>query len=208
MSGAPQGSDEWKKERAGCATASCFDKVMSKGKSAGAEAVGRAKYRIQIVTERLTGIPVDGYTNAIMQRGIDVEPEARMAYEALRGVVVEEVGFIRHPKIENCGCSPDGLIGEDGMVQIKCPESTTHLTWMEAGKVPAEHVAQMQGEMAVTGRSYSDFVSYDPRFPPALQLFVVRVPRDDAYIATLEAEVRVFLAGVDATCERLLRRSQ
>lgn len=202
---AAQGTEEWKKERSGCATASCFDKVMSKGKGGG-EAVGRSKYRLQIVTERLTGIPVEGYTNAIMQRGIDVEPEARMAYEALRGVVVEEVGFVRHPTIPNCGCSPDGLVGDEGMVQIKCPESTTHLTWMEAGVVPSEHVAQMQGEMWVTGRHWSDFVSYDPRFPEHLRLFVVRLDRDPAYIKNEEQEVRVFLAGVDALEKKLRER--
>lgn len=199
---AAQGTEEWKKERSGCATASCFDKVMSKGRNGG-EAVGRAKYRIQIVTERLTGIPVEGYTNAIMQRGIEIEPEARMAYEAALGVVVEEVGFLRHASIPNCGCSPDGLVGDDGMVQIKCPESTTHLGWMEAGVVPAEHVAQMQGEMAVTGRAWSDFVSYDPRFPENLRLFVVRLPRDPAYIKEEEREIRVFLAGVDALEKKL-----
>jgi len=202
---APQQTAEWRKERAGCATASCFDRVMAKLKVG--EATTRAKYRLQLATERLTGNPVEGYVNAAMQWGIATQPEATMAYEALRGVLVEEVGFVSHPSIQDCGASPDGLVGDDGMVEIKCPESTTHLTSMEAGGLPSEHVAQVQGQMAVCGRKWVDFVSYDPRFPPGLQLFVVRVPRDDGYIAELEKEVRVFLAGVDATVERLLKRA-
>ena len=201
---AAQGTEEWAKERAGCATASRFSDVMAKIKVG--EAVVRSKYRVQLVTERLTGIPVVTYQNAIMLRGIETEPEARMAYEAERGVIVEEVGFVRHPAIPSCGASPDGLVGDDGMVEIKCPESTTHLTWMEAGRLPPKHVAQIQGQMAVCGRQWVDFVSYDPRFPPGLQLFVVRVKRDEAYIKDLETEVRMFLAGVDAMVERLLKR--
>ena len=201
---AAQGTEEWAKERAGCATASRFSDVMAKIKVG--EATTRIKYRIQLVTERLTGVPVEGYTKAIMLRGIETEPEARMAYEAERGVIVEEVGFVKHPTIPNCGASPDGLVGDEGMAEIKCPESTTHLTWMEAGRLPPEHIAQIQGQMAVCGRQWVDFVSYDPRFPPGLQLFVVRVNRDEAYIKDLETEVRVFLAGVDAMIERLLKR--
>ena len=200
-----QGSPEWKAERVGNATASRFDDVQAKVKVG--EAKGRIKYRVQLATERLTGNPVEGYQNAAMQWGIATEPEARMNYEAARGVVVEEVGFVKHPKIPNCGASPDGLVGSDGMVEIKCPESTTHLTWMEAGVLPSEHVAQIQGQMWVTGRQWVDFVSYDPRFPENLRLFIVRVPRDDAYIKDLEAEVRVFLAGVDAMVARLLKRA-
>jgi putative phage-type endonuclease len=202
---APQGSDEWRQERCGSATASCFDAVMAKIKVG--EAMTRIKYRLQLATERLTGIPVDGYQNAAMRFGIETEPQARMAYEAMRGVIVDEVGFVKHPRIQNCGASPDGLVGDDGMVEIKCPESTTHLTWMEAGVVPSEHVAQIQGQMAVCERQWVDFVSFDPRFPPNLQLFIVRVSRDDNYIKTLETEVLAFLAGVDAMVERLLKRA-
>lgn len=201
---APQGSEEWKRERAGKATASCFDAVMARVKVG--EASTRRKYRIQLVTERLTGIPVEGYQNAAMRWGIETEPEARMTYEQVRGVVVEEVGFIDHPTIPMCGASPDGLVGDDGLVEIKCPESTTHLTWLEAGSVPAEHVDQIQGQMAVTGRQWCDFVSYDPRFPENLRLFIVRVPRDDAAIAALEAGIREFLAGVDLVEKRLRER--
>lgn len=201
---AQQGTEEWKAARVGKATASRFDDVMAKIKTG--EAKGRIKYRIQLVAERLTGNPVEGYQNAAMQWGIATEPQARMAYEAARGVVVDEVGLLDHSKIKMCGASPDGLVGDDGMVEIKCPESTTHLIWLEGGDVPSEHVAQIQGQMAVTGRRWVDFVSFDPRFPEGLQLFIVRVPRDEAYIKDLESEVRQFLAGVDAMVERLLKR--
>jgi len=202
---APQRTDEWMKERAGHATASRFSDVMAKIKTG--EAMTRIKYRIQLATERLTGNPVQGYQNAAMQWGIQTEPEARMAFEAERGVVVDEVGFIKHPTIPNCGASPDGCIGDNGLLELKCPESTTHLTWMEAGAVPSEYVSQIQGQMAVTGRKYVEFASYDPRFPSGLQLFIVRVERDDTYIKALEAEVVAFLAGVDAMVARLLKRA-
>ena len=129
-----------------------------------------------------------------------------MAFEAARGVIVEEVGFVKHPKILRCGASPDGCIAEDGLLELKCPDSTTHLSYLEAGRLPPEYMAQVQGQMAVCGRQWVDFVSYDNRFPPNLQLFIVRVPRDDVYIVALEAEVRTFLAGVDSVEARLRAR--
>lgn len=201
----PQGTAEWLKERAGCATASRFADVCAKIKTG--EAATRRKYRLQLVTERLTGIPTQGYVNAAMQWGIDTEPEARMAYEADRGEVVEETGFAKHPVIPWCGASPDGLIGDDGLAEFKCPESTTHLEWMESGRVPPEHIPQIQGQMWITGRQWCDFVSYDPRFPAGLQLFVVRVSRDDEYIKGLEKEVMDFLAGVEEVVQRLMLKA-
>lgn len=199
---APQGSPEWLAERAGCCTASRFADVMAKIKSG--EAATRRKYRLQLCTERLTGNPVQGYQNAAMQWGTLTEPEARIAYEAQTGVIVDQTGFCKHPEIPFCGASPDGLIELDGMVEIKCPESTTHLEWMEAGKVPSEHLPQIMGQMWICGRQWVDFVSYDPRFPERLQLFVVRVSRDDNYIAELTVEVLDFLSGVDAMVKRLM----
>lgn len=199
---APQRTDEWHMERLGCATASRFSDAIAKIKTG--EAATRKKYRIQLVTERLTGRPVMGYQNAAMMWGTQTEPEARMAYEEQRGVIVREVGFIKHPRLPWCGASPDGLIADDGMLELKAPESTTHVEWMESGKVPPEHIPQIQGQMAVTGRKWVDFASYDPRFPEALQLFIVRVERDDAYIKKLEQDITDFLATVQESLNKLI----
>jgi putative phage-type endonuclease len=202
---APQGTQEWLAERAGCCTASRAADVLAKIKNG--EAATRRKYRLQLVTERLTGNPVQGYQNAAMQWGIQTEPEARAVYEAFTGWIVEETGFAKHAAIPWCGASPDGLVSDDGLVEIKCPESTTHLEWMERGTVPPEHVPQIQFQLWITGRQWVDFVSYDPRFPERLQLFVVRVPRDDDYIKGLEKEVMDFLAGVEEVVQRLMLRA-
>lgn len=203
---APQRTDEWLAERCGHATASKLSDVMAKIKSGEAET--RRKYRLQVVTERLTGRPApSGYQNAAMQWGVETEAEARMCFESERGAMVIETGFLKHASIPWFGASPDGLIGDDGMLELKCPESTTHLEWMEAAKVPAKHVPQIQGQMAVTGRKWVDFASYDPRFPDGLQLFIVRCPRDDAYIKALEAEVMDFLAGAEEMVQRLMARA-
>lgn len=199
---APQGTEAWLADRCGCATASRFSDVLAKIKAG--EAATRRKYRIQVVTERLTGNPVQGYQNAAMQWGTMTEPEAREAYEAEHGVLVEQTGFLRHPSVKWCGASPDGLVDSDGMVEIKCPESTTHLEWMTNGVVPSEHVPQIQGQMWVTGRKWVDFVSYDPRFPEHLQIFIVRAPRDDKYIEALAVEVNVFLAEVALMHDKLM----
>jgi hypothetical protein len=138
-----------------------------------------------------------------MQWGTETEPQARMAYEAYKNVLVDEEGFIDHPTIANFGCSPDGLIGVDGLIEIKCPNSKTHIDTLLSGKAPSKYIPQMQTQMAVTGRQYCDFVSFDPRLPEDLQLFVVRVNRDDEYIAKLEEEVVAFLNEVEETVTKL-----
>tara|TARA_R110000868_G_scaffold176513_1_gene414220 strand:+ start:393 stop:1010 length:618 start_codon:yes stop_codon:yes gene_type:complete len=204
MNAPAQGTKEWLIQRAGCATASRFADILAAIKTG--EAASRRSYRMQLVTERLTGNPVTGYTNAAMQWGTDTEPYAREAYEAHTGALVMQTGFIKHAGIPWCGASPDGFIDADGLVEIKCPESTTHLEWMEAGKVPAKHFPQIQGQMWVTDRQWCDFVSYDPRFPQNLQLFIVRINRDEEYIKTLDKEVKEFLVGVDETVQKLLAR--
>lgn len=166
----------------------------------------RRKYRIQVVTERLTGIPVASFQNAAMLWGTQTEPFAREAHEAETGDLVQRVGFIKHPTIAWVGASPDGFIGDDGLIEIKCPESTTHLEWMDAARVPPEHIPQIQFQLWVTGRQWCDFVSYDPRFPEDLRLFTVRVKRDDKYIENLAAEVCNFLAEADALYLRLTNK--
>jgi putative phage-type endonuclease len=200
-----QGSPEWLAARAGHATASCFAKVMATVKVG--EASMRRDYRWQLVTERLTGQPVESYTNTAMQWGKDHEAEARMAYEAQEGEFVDEVGFLLHPEVQWCGASPDGFVGDVGGVEIKCPfNSMVHVQTIEGG-MPAEHRAQVQGSMWVTGRTFWDFISYDPRMPEKLQLYVERIPRDDAYIAKLAESVKAFLAEVDTMHHRLMARA-
>jgi putative phage-type endonuclease len=201
-----QQSEEWFQERLGHATASRASDILAKIKTG--EAAVRRKYRIQLCTERLTKKQVPSFQNAAMLWGTEQEPYARMAYAAKTGADVEQVGFIKHQKMAWCGASPDGLIGVDGMVEIKCPESTTHLEWMEQGRVPPEHVGQIQYQLWVTGRSWNDFVSFDPRFPEHLQLLVVRAPRDEKFIADLAAEVGAFLLEVDALYTKLMGGKQ
>lgn len=198
-----QGSEEWHAARLGRVSASSVSDVMSKGRTAGSESDTRKNYRLKIVAERMTGARGEGYTNAAMEWGTEQEPFARMAYEAARNVLVDKTGFWLHPTIEWVGVSPDGLVGDDGLVEIKCPNTTTHLEWCFAGKVPAKHVKQVQCQLWVTGRKWCDFVSYDPRLPMRNRLFIVRVPRDEELIAEMEAEVVKFLAEVDAMIELL-----
>jgi len=198
---APQGSEAWLAERAGHCTASRAADVIAKIKAG--EAATRRKYRVQLCTERLTGIPVSGYQNAAMLWGTQTEPEARSAYEEATGELVTQVGFLKHPTLAWVGASPDGCIGDDGLIEIKCPESTTHLEWRLEDRVPPEHVPQIQFQLWTTGRQYCDFVSYDPRFPEHLRLFIVRMKRNEEYIAMLAAEVQRFLSEVDAMLEQL-----
>lgn len=201
---APQGSTAWLSARAGHATASRFKDVLARIKVG--EAAGRRNYRMQLVTERLTCIPCESYTNAAMQWGTDTEPAARAAYEALTGEIVAEAPFLLHTGLDWVGASPDGLVGADGGIEIKCPhQSTVHVETLQGG-MPPDHIAQIQGVMWVTGRQWVDFVSFDPRMPENLQLHVERIKRDEPYITLLETEVRKFLAEVDALEQQLRKR--
>lgn len=195
-----QRSPEWFAARIGKATASNFSDVLAKLKSGG-EAASRKNYRARLVVERLTGRPLESYTNAAMQQGIDREPMARLAYEAETGNMVEEVGFIAHPTLE-AGASPDGLIGTNGLQEIKCPQLATHLDYLNLDAEPPEYTAQIQGQLWICGREWTDFVSFNPDFPEHLQLIVRRIHRDDAFIAKLAAEVAQFLDEVQTEVER------
>lgn len=200
-----QGSEEWLRARAGHCTASRFADVLARLRS-GEEASGRRNYRTQLVTERLTGLPVDSYKNQAMQWGTDHEAEARKAIEVELGLIVRETGFHRHPTIPWVGCSPDGLIDDDGVAQIKCPYvSTVHVETLQNG-MPSEHIPQIQGELWVTGRKWSLFVSYDPRMPEHLRLYTQRIERDDVYIKRLEKEIRAFLDEVEVLYRKLLKK--
>lgn len=191
MSDIIQGSDEWKALRLGKVTASRVSDVVAKTKSG--YSASRANYAAQLIAERLTGTPAESYTNAAMQHGTETEPEARAAYEFYQGVTVTEIAFVPHPSIDQAGCSPDGLVADDGLVEIKCPQTATHLETLLGQAVPGKYEVQMQFQMACTGRQWCDFVSYDPRMPENMRMFVKRVERDDKRINELETEIAAFL---------------
>lgn len=197
-----QRSPEWYKARAGKLGASQVAKALAKGKGS-AESATRRNLIAELVAARLTGVPPEGFTTPAMQWGIDNEPLARAMYEIASGVFVDEEGWIPHPTIEGTGCSPDGLVGSDGMVEIKCPNTATHIDWLLAGEVPSEHQLQMLWQMEVAGRAWCDFVSFDPRMPEDLQLFVIRFNRDDERLDQVRAEVVKFLSDVAEKVEQL-----
>ena len=194
-----QGSPEWLAERAGKVTASMISNVMMKPETAGFR-----DYQAQLVAEILTGKPQGSdFTSAAMQFGTETEPLARSAYEAETGVAVDEVGFCQNPKIERSGASPDGLVGNSGLVEIKCPKVATHLAYLIADVVPAAYKNQMMWQMACTDRQWCDFVSFRPDLPEHLQLFIIRFKRDPARILELETAVIAFLDGVDKMLSQL-----
>jgi putative phage-type endonuclease len=197
-----QGSPEWFAQRLGRVTASRIVDVTAKVKSG--EAAARVNYRAQLVAERLTGRVEESFSNAAMKWGTETEPFARAAYEADTGLLVVECAMVEHPTIAMSGASPDGLVAHDGLIEIKCPNTATHIDTLLARSAPSKYLPQMQWQMACTGRAWCDFVSFDPRLTPDLQMFVTRVHRDDALIKKLEAEVSAFLAEVDDVIERLL----
>ena len=196
-----QGSDEWKAARLGHVTASNMADVMAKGKSG--EAVTRYKYKVRIVAERLTGTPPESYSNAAMEWGIEQEQFAVMAYEAKADVLTDRTGFWLHPEIKWLGVSPDRLVGDNGLVEVKCPNTTTHLDYIFAGKIPAEYMKQIQCQLWVTGREWCDFLSFDPRLPQRNQLFIIRADRDEELIKEMEAETLKFLAEVESLIIKL-----
>lgn len=196
-----QRTEEWFAQRLGKVTASRVADVIAKTKT-GASA-SRDNYSTQLILERLTNKQAEFYSNAAMQWGTETEPMARQAYELKRGVFVDEVGFIDHPTIEMSGASPDGLVGKNGLVEIKCPESKTHMEYLLSGKAPAKYIPQMMWQMACTGREWCDFVSFDPRFPENLQILVVKVEYDPTYVKMLELEITQFLDDVSKKVEIL-----
>lgn len=196
-----QRSDGWLSDRSGKVTASAIYKVMAKTKSGyGAD---RANYHAQLVTERLTGLPTDGFRNAAMDWGIETEAQARATYAFSINDPVVETGFWQHPMIADSGASPDGLVGERGLVEIKAPQSATHIATLTGAPIDKKYMLQMQWQMACTERDWCDFVSFDPRLPAEMQMHVRRVERDAALLAEIEAEVTKFLDEVAATVAQL-----
>ena len=201
MSDIEQRTDEWFAARLGKVTASRVADVMARTKTG--YSASRDNYMAQLVVERITGERAESYNNAAMQWGTDQEPFARAAYEAHTGQMVEEVAFVPHPTIDGAGASPDGLVGADGLCEIKCPNTSTMIDTLLTGAIPSKYVAQMQFQMACTGRAWCDYVSFDPRMPAKAQLFVKRLERDDEYIANMEAEINKFLSELDAKVQQL-----
>jgi putative phage-type endonuclease len=192
-----QRSPEWYAARLGKVTASRVADVVATVKSGGYGAA-RANYMAQLIAERLTGDRQPEFVSYAMQNGIDTEAEALSAYEFRTDAEVYAVAFIDHPTIPMSGASPDGIVGDDGLVEIKCPNTGTHIDTLLSGKVPAKYIDQMLWQMACTDRQWCDFASFDPRMPESMRLFVKRVPRDDKRIEYLEKEVGTFLADIEA----------
>ena len=198
-----QGSPEWFAARVGKLTASRMADAMAKIKNG--YGASRANLMAEIVVERLTGQKSEGFTNAAMQHGIDTEPHARAAYEFHTDNTVALTGFVDHPEIAMFGASPDGLVGSVGLLEIKCPSSAAHIDVLLRGAIPGKYQTQMATQLACTGREWCDFVSFDPRLPESMRLFVKRFYRDANQIADIEREAEIFLAEVDDTIKRLRR---
>jgi len=198
-----QGSDAWFNIRIGKVTASRVADVLAKTKTG--YSTTRDNYMAQLVCERLTGQKGESFTNAAMQHGTETEPLARAAYEARYDVLVDEVGFVSHPTIEMSGASPDGLVGDEGLLEIKAPNTATHIETLLSESVPNKYYTQMQFQLSCTGRKWCDFVSFDNRLPTELQMFVKRVPRDDMYIRLIEDEIVKFLNELDIKIAQLMK---
>ena len=194
MDSLEQRSDEWFKIRCGKVTASRVSDVIAKTKSGWG--ASRANYMAQLIAERLTGEVADSYTNSAMQWGTDHEDEARTAYEFYQNENVQEIGFVKHQKLES-GASPDGLVGKDGLIEIKCPNTSTHIQTLLDQKIPKKYETQMLWQLECTGRKWVEFVSYDPRMPENLKLFVRRFERDDERLDEIRAMVADFIGELE-----------
>lgn len=193
-----QGSQAWLQMRLGKLTASRMADVLAAKTTA-----ARRNYMAQLVAERLTGSIGESFTSGPMAWGTDHEPIARAEYEILTDSTVDQVAFVDHPVIAWCGASPDGVIGDDGLIEIKCPNTATHIDYLLGKKPPTKYLPQMALQLACTGRKWCDFVSYDPRMPERHRMFVVRYKPDAAYLAKIEEEAQLFLGEVSAMIEAL-----
>lgn len=199
-----QRSSEWFAARCGSLGASQLNEALATTKSGWG--ASRENLKNKIIAERLTGLPTEGFQNAAMMWGVEQEDNARKAYEAATGTFVEEMGIALHPTLKHTHASPDGLVDDDGLIEIKCPNTTTHIETLKSQKVPTKYMNQMLWQMRCVDRQWCDFVSFDPRLPNNLQLFVKRVERDDAAILELEAKVADFLAEVEREIAALNER--
>lgn len=199
-----QGSDAWKLARLGKIGASRVADATARTKTGWG--ASRANLAADLVAERLTGNLTEGFTNDAMLWGIEKEHEARSFYEFVHGTKIQQIGLALHPTIEMSVASPDGLIGEHGLIEIKCPKTATHIETLLNNRPDSRYTKQLQWQMACTGRQWVDWVSYDPRMPPEMQMFVARVERDPIMIAELEQQVAEFLAEVSAIVDQLIAK--
>jgi putative phage-type endonuclease len=199
-----QGSDAWRLARCGSLGASSIADALAKTRTGWG--ASRLQVMSRLVIERLTGVPQDTYQNAAMLHGIETEPEARAAYQFDAGVLVSQIGLATHPTITGTHASPDGLIEDAGLLEIKCPSGGTHLETLLGAPIAQKYLYQMQWQLACTGRAWCDFVSYHPAFPDAMRLHITRIKRDDRLIADLESQVREFLSELDAKLTALTAR--
>lgn len=200
----PQGTSGWLRARCGCLTASRMAEAMAFNKN-GKEAEARAKLKIELLTERLTDMAVERYVNDAMRWGIETEPDAKAKYEEIKGVLIQDCGFALHDTIDFFGASPDGLLGDDGLIEIKCPTSTTHLKWLLDGVVPEQHKPQMLAQLLITGRSWCDFMSYDPRFTDEQAVLIRRFQPTAEELQDVEDAAMTFLAEVDQMFDKITR---
>lgn len=196
-----QGSAEWFAARCGKATGSKIHDIIAKTKTG--YSATRKNYEALLIAERMTGEVADSFSNSAMEWGKEQEGNALEAYCFENDVEADLIGFVEHPTITMSGASPDALIGHDGLIEIKCPNTSTHIETLLGARIKANYNTQMQWQMACTGRKWCDFASYDPRLPAPLQLHVRRVPRDDALISDLEREVSEFLGNLSEKVEKL-----
>lgn len=201
-----QGTDEWFAQRLGKVTASRIKDVMAKTKSG--PAATRKNYMMELLCQRLTGTREESFTNGAMQRGIELEPLARAAYEIRTGEIVQESGFVVHKKYDGTGASPDGLVGDDGLIEIKCPNTAQHIACIQSGKYDDKYFWQMQHQMECTGRKWCDFVSFDDRLPEPLQIVVVRLERDEQAISEMMDEILMFLGELAALESEMTKRME
>lgn len=197
-----QGSEEWKQFRCGKITSSRFRDVMSKGKGSEPSRT-RLSYLYEIAAEIITGKVADNYISPAMEHGTLCEPLARIEYEEREALPVQQVGIIEHPKYNNITSSPDGFIGENGLLEIKCPKTSTQIQYVLDGVFPSEYQAQVQGQLWICEREWCDFVSFDPRIEGPSQYFKIRVNRDEEYIEKLKNGVDLFITDLNKILERL-----
>ena len=201
---APQGSEAWRQARCGSIGASDAPRVVRRTKTG--YSADRDSLMWDKLIERVTSVPVEITPSKAMLQGTAREPDARVTYSIIKGVEVEQVGLIPHPLIKGAHASPDGYVGTTGLVEIKCPEKKAHGETLINETISNDHIVQMQWQMACTGRHWCDYVSYNPDFPPAMQLWTGRVSRNATLIGELESEIKGFIRELEAKVDRLSRR--